>query len=98
MTTAMMIAGRSRGSSTQKKIWRLLAPITRAALMSCGGSAEKPDRKIRKVSAVHYQMSAKMIAHCAASGSDRQRIRGFKPNRETGRAAGRERVCTYMVI
>ena len=55
-----------------KKIWRRLAPMTRAALISCGGKAEKPDRKIKNVSDVHCQTSASMIAHCAATGLDSQ--------------------------
>ena len=76
----MMIAGLRSGSSIQKNTWRRLAPITRAALINCGGSEEKPDRKIRKVSEVHCQTSVRMIAHWAAVGSDSHRILGLMPN------------------
>ena len=55
--------------------------MTRAALTSWRGRAAKPDRKIRKVSEVHCQTSARMIAHCAATGCDSQRMRGSMPKR-----------------
>ena len=79
--TAMTMAGLSSGNCTRQKICQGVAPMTRAALTSCLGSAEKPDRKIRKVSEVHCQMSAMMIAHCAAIGCDSQRMRGSMPKR-----------------
>ena len=79
MTTAMTMAGFRSGNWTRRKICQRLAPMTRAALISSGGRAEKPDRKMRNVNEVHCQTSARMIAHCAARGCDSQRMRAVRP-------------------
>ena len=63
--TAITMAGLSSGNCTRQKICQGVAPMTRAALTSCAGSAAKPDRKIRNVSEVHCQMSAMMIGPTA---------------------------------
>src|SRR5262249_45168460 len=70
MMMAMTMAGLSRGSSMRQNVCQGEAPMTRAALTSWRGSAEKPDRKIRNVRDVHCHTSAMMIAHCAAMGCE----------------------------
>jgi hypothetical protein len=78
-TSAITITGVSSGSSTWRNTCQRLAPMTRAARMGSGGSAERPETKMRKVSGVHCHTSASTTATWAARYSDIQRMRTSWP-------------------